>query len=49
MEKLNAMSEWDMYYQWSQLEKELKLKKEQANEKRKLFEPHLDPKELSKL
>lgn len=48
MEKLNAMSERDLYYMWYLFERELDLKKK-GNKKRKLFQSHLEPEELSKL
>lgn len=49
MEMLNALSEINYFYQLENIEEGTDKKKEKANQKDELFEPHVEPKELSKL
>jgi hypothetical protein len=49
MEMLNALSEINYFYQLETFKEGTDEKKKKANQKDELFEPHVEPKELSKL
>ena len=49
MEMLNALSEINYFYQLETFKEGIDEKKKKANQKDELFEPHVEPKELSKL